>query len=58
MNIRDLERIKDEFEEINKRYRTTYSFQGRLELLERVKKLISSIKDFERSEHRLLNISN
>jgi hypothetical protein len=47
LNLRDLERIKDEFESINKIYRTTFSFQGRLELMERVKKLLVAVKEIE-----------
>ena len=50
MSLKDLERIKEEFEAINKTYRQTFSNQGRLELIERVKKLVSAIKDYEGHE--------
>lgn len=46
MTIKDLEQIKEEFEHINRTYRQTASFQERVELLERVKKLVTAIRSF------------
>ena len=53
MSIQDLQRITEEFESINKSYRQTFSFQARLDLLERVKRLLSTIQSLDE-----LNIGN
>jgi len=47
MSIQDLEAIKEEFERINFSYRHCFSSAARLDLLERVKKLITAIKNIE-----------
>ncbi|MDZ4677444.1 MAG: hypothetical protein SGI74_08030 [Oligoflexia bacterium] len=47
MTLIDLLKVKEEFEEINRRYRNTHTLQSRLELVERVKNLMLMIKDFE-----------
>ncbi len=47
MSIKDLESIKEEFERINLSYRQTFTLAERLELLERVKKLMTVIKDIQ-----------
>jgi hypothetical protein len=44
MTLQELERIKKEFEEINRIYRQTFAHKDRLELVERVKKLMSVLK--------------
>jgi len=49
MTLDDLERIKEEFEQINRGYRTTFTLAGRLELVERVTNLMTAIKEFEAS---------
>ena len=49
MSIQDLEKIKEEFESINAIYRQTFSFQARLDLLERVKRLLSLIQNIEKT---------
>jgi hypothetical protein len=41
MTLQELTLLKKEFEEINLRYRQTFSSHGRLELVERVMKLMS-----------------
>ncbi len=46
MTLRELEQIKKEFEEINRVYRETFSYSGRLDLVERVKKLMSVLNSF------------
>jgi len=47
MSIKDLETIREEFERINFSYRQTFTLAARLDLLERVKKLITVIKNIE-----------
>jgi hypothetical protein len=47
MTLTDLEMVKEELEEINRRYRNTHTLASRLELVERVKNLMMMIKDFE-----------
>jgi len=47
LTLIDLLKVKEEFEEINRRYRNTHTLQSRLELVERVKNLMLMIKDFE-----------
>jgi hypothetical protein len=47
LTLKDLRAVKEEFEEINRHYRQAFTPQARLELVERVKKLMSVIKDLE-----------
>ena len=47
MSIKDLEEIREEFERINSSYRHTFSAAARLDLLERVKKLMTVIKNIQ-----------
>jgi hypothetical protein len=47
MSIKDLEMIREEFERINDSYRRTFSTAARLDLLERVKKLMTAIKNIQ-----------
>jgi hypothetical protein len=47
MSVQDLEKIIEEFESINLIYRKTFTFEARLDLLERVKKLMATIRNFE-----------
>jgi hypothetical protein len=47
MTLKDLEQIKEELEHINQSYRKSFSFQARLDLLERVEKLVTALKGFE-----------
>ena len=48
MTLQELEAVKKEFEEINKKYRETFSHAGRLDLVERVKKLMSFLNQFNK----------
>lgn len=43
MSLKDLEAIKREFEDINRAYRQAFTDQARLELIERVKKLLATL---------------
>jgi hypothetical protein len=47
MSIKDLEAVREELERINFSYRNTFSATARLDLLERVKKLMTVIKDIQ-----------
>ena len=47
MSIQDLEKIWEEFENINEVYPATHSVQARLDLLERVKALMKMIQELE-----------
>jgi hypothetical protein len=50
MTLKDLKQIKEEFEQINKSYRRCFNQQSRMELIERVKKLMTAIKRFEKGD--------
>jgi hypothetical protein len=47
LKLTDLERVRREFEEINKTFRQTFTIQSRLELIDRVKKLLSVMNEYE-----------
>ena len=46
MSLSDLEAVKKELEEITQIYRKTFGAERRLELIERVKKLMALIAEF------------
>jgi hypothetical protein len=52
MSLKDLRKIKEEFEKINALYRRTFSTKERLDLLERVKRLLTIIRGFEERRDR------
>jgi hypothetical protein len=44
LKLEDLEKIKEEFERINQNYRQCFSLQSKLDLIEEVKRLMSTIQ--------------
>jgi hypothetical protein len=44
LKLEDLEKIKEEFERINQNYRQCFSLQLKLDLIEEVKRLMSTIQ--------------
>jgi hypothetical protein len=58
MTLKDLEQIKEELEHINQSYRKSFSFQARLDLLERVEKLVTALKGFEGVEGNITDRSS
>jgi hypothetical protein len=47
LTLKDLELVRKEFEDINLTFRQTFTIQARMELIERVKKLVSVIREYE-----------